>query len=213
MVRRQCRDTKRWGVAQSIEFVIIRHGQTPGNEQRRYVGALDQPLSEKGRAQAEAARVSAPVKRVYVSTLKRTHETAALMFPAAEQVVVKGIQEMDFGVFAGRSADEMENDGEYRAWVEGNCEGRCPGGESRDEFSDRICESLAGLLRDASARGEREVVLVAHGGTMMASFDRFADGSRTYYEWLVGNCKGYRVDVILHDDTLEFTNIRLFGEE
>jgi len=85
----------------------MRHGQTPGNSERRYVGALDQPLSEQGRAEALAAGVLPKVKRVYVTTLKRTHETASICFPNAEQVEVEGLQEMDFGDFAGRSADEM----------------------------------------------------------------------------------------------------------
>ena len=93
-----------------LEFVIIRHGVTPGNELKRYVGVLDQPLSDAGRAQARArapyiASVLPGVSRVYVSVLQRTHETAAILFPDAEQIVVEGIQEMNFGVFAGTVID------------------------------------------------------------------------------------------------------------
>ena len=178
-----------------MELLIIRHGQTPGNSQRRYVGAIDQPLTELGREQARAAGVFPNIERVYVSTLRRTHETASILFPNASQVVVDGVQEMDFGVFAGRSADEMQDDDEYRAWVDSYCTAPCPGGESRDGFTDRVCASLERLLREAHARRERRVILVAHGGTMMAAFDRFGDGSRSYYEWHVGNCEGYLADV------------------
>lgn len=176
-----------------MELFIIRHGQTPGNGERRYVGAIDQPLSAVGREQARSAGSFPQVKRVYVSTLSRTHETAALMFPAAEQVVVEGIQEMDFGAFAGRTADEMVDDEDYRAWVDSYCTLPCPGGESRSEFEERVCTALVDLLNEAYDRGERRVVLVAHGGTMMASLDRFGDGSRAYYEWNVGNCEGHRI--------------------
>lgn len=177
-----------------MELILIRHGQTPGNEERRYVGVLDQPLSDSGRAQARASGAHGDVGRVYVSTLRRTHETAALMFPNAEQVVVEGIQEMDFGAFAGRSADEMADDPEYRAWVEGECLAPCPGGESRDQLTDRVCASLERLLREAQARGEEQLVMVAHGGTMMAFLDRYGnDPAKKYWEWLVGNCEGYRI--------------------
>ena len=194
-----------------VELVIVRHGQTPGNGMRQYVGALDQPLSDEGRKQAEDATHYPQVARVYVSTLRRTHETAAILFPHAEQVVVPGVQEMDFGVFAGRSADEMENDADYRAWVDGYCEGRCPGGESRDEFTDRVCASLERMLRQAAARGERQVYLVAHGGTMMASLWRFTSSDRSYYDWHVGNCKGYRIRADLTGDQLVFKDVEMLA--
>lgn len=191
-----------------VEFVLIRHGRTPGNGRHEYVGVLDQPLSEEGRAQALAAGSDERVERVYVSRLVRSQETAAIMFPNAEQVVIEGIHEMDFGAFAGRSADDMVDDAAYRAWVDGGCEGRCPGGESRAEFSDRVCASLERLLRDAASRGERRVVVVAHGGTMMAALSRFGDGSRSYYEWLVGNCEGYSIDVNVNLGGISFCDVR-----
>ena len=191
-----------------VELILIRHGLTPGNEQKRYVGALDQPLSDAGRAQARAAGVHGAVRRVYVSPLRRTHETAAIMFPQAEQVVVEGVQDMDFGAFAGRSADEMSDDAAYRAWVEGECTGRCPGGESQAELTDRVCAALDALLRQAAARGERQLVMVAHGGTMMAFLDRHAhDADRKYWDWLVGNCEGYRLGVECGEDGIALASI------
>lgn len=188
------------GTGRIVEVVLIRHGQTPGNAARRYVGAIDEPLSDAGRAQARAAGVHFEVSRVYVSCKRRSQETAALMFPNAELVVVRGIEEMDFGAFGGRSADDMEDDADYRAWVEGNCEGRCPGGESRAEFADRVCSAFARLCHDAAARGERRVVVVAHGGTQMAVLSRHVPGRRAYYEWLSGNCGGYRLEVRVAED-------------
>lgn len=187
-----------------VELVLVRHGQTPGNGERRYVGTIDQPLSDVGRAQAEAARWPESVERVYVSSLIRTHETAALMFPGARLEVVDGIQEMDFGAFAGRTADEMADDPDYRSWVEGNCEGACPGGESKDQLTKRVCAAMEALLRRACARGEKRVFVVAHGGTMMASLSQFGDGSKQYYEWLLPNCAAYRIDVALRDDGIAF---------
>ena len=188
-----------------MELVLIRHGQTPGNALHRYVGALDQPLSENGRAQARAAGVHEGVGLVYVSTMRRAKETAAIMFPNAHQIEVPGVQEMDFGAFADRSADEMSDDPDYQRWVDSYCTLPCPGGESRDEFTDRVCHALELFLRAAAARGEQRVILVAHGGTMMASLSRFGDGSREYYEWLVGNCEGYRLQVDLSGDQPSFT--------
>ena len=180
----------------------MRHGATPGNERRQYVGALDHPLSAAGRQQAHAAGVCPQVKRVYVTSLRRTHETAAICFPHAEQIQAEGLQEMDFGVFAGRTADEMADDAQYRAWVDGMCLDPCPQGESRAQSTERICAALSDLLRCAAEAGEERVILVAHGGTMMAALSEFSvdHPERDYYEWLTGNCGGYRIDVRFDDD-------------
>ena len=192
-----------------IEFVLIRHGRTPGNEAHQYVGVLDQPLSETGRAQAHAAGVRPDVSRVYVSAMRRSQETAAIMFPNAEQIIVEGVHEMNFGTFAGRSADDMVDDAEYRAWVDGECEGRCPGGESQRDLTERVCTALERLLLDAASRGEQQVVMVAHGGTMMSFLDRYAPGQRKYWEWLVGNCEGYRIGASCADGTVKVNSVGL----
>ncbi|MBQ9041754.1 MAG: histidine phosphatase family protein [Eggerthellaceae bacterium] len=191
-----------------MELTLIRHGQTPGNGEKRYVGIVDQPLSEAGCEQARAAGVREDVSRVYVSTLQRTHETASIMFPNAEQIVVEGIQEMDFGVFAGRTPDEMTDDPQYRAWVDSMCLEPCPGGESQAELTDRVCAAMESLLRDAADRGEERLVVVAHGGTMMGFLDRFGnDPSKRYWEWLVGNCEGYRINVTCDEAGLQIHSI------
>ena len=66
-----------------------------------------------------------------------------------------GLKEMDFGVFEGRNYREMEYDPQYRAWVETGCEGRCPGGESKAEFCQRVCTAFAALVDAALAAGNR----------------------------------------------------------
>ena len=195
----------------NMQFTIIRHGQTPGNALRRYVGCKDdQPLSEEGREQARQASHYPDVQRVYVSTLRRTHETAAIMFPNAEQVVVEGIQEMDFGVFTGRSADEMADDADYRNWVDSWCEDPCPDGESRAQFNERVRIAMDAFLRAAAANGESDVYLVAHGGTMMAFLDCYAGNIRQYFEWNTANCHGYRMRISLDVNSLAIQDIEEF---
>ena len=86
---------------------------------------------------------------VYVSPLKRARETASILFPEAVQVVIPELAEMNFGKFEGRNYKEMEKDPDYRAWVDGMCLGKCPGGESREEFCARTCEAFLEVLRQA----------------------------------------------------------------
>lgn len=165
----------------AVKVVLIRHGLTILGEEKRYQGALDTPLSSAGRDALQAADF-APV-RVFVSPMLRARETAALLFPQAEIVPVPGLQEMNFGVFEGRGWWEMEEDTDYRAWVDGYCRGRCPGGEDHGEFSARVCAAFDALAREAMAAGEEELVIVAHGGTQMAVMERWGEPAREYYRW------------------------------
>ena len=79
--------------AGGLELVIMRHGTSTYNEERRYAGWTDVPLSEKGRSEALVAGVCPQVHKVYVSPLLRARQTAQICFPNAEQVVVDGLQE------------------------------------------------------------------------------------------------------------------------
>ena len=168
---------------------ILRHGRTAYNDQRRYQGQLDIPLSPEGEAELIAAPFSPAL--VYVSPLRRAQQTARRIFPAARQQIVPDFAEMDFGDFDGRTADEMAEDAAYRAWVEGDCTAQCPNGESRALFCERTCAAFARLLDESAARGEERVVIVAHGGTLRAVMERFALPERDYFDWTTGNACGY----------------------
>ena len=172
---------------------LFRHGQTLWNAQRRYIGSTDQSLSPEGRA-ALAGRAGPPVDRLWVSPLRRCRETAAMLYPGMEQQVVEDLRECAFGVFEGRNFREMECDGAYRAWVDGGCTGRCPGGESRDEFSSRVCGAFAALVDGGLASGAARLAIVAHGGTQMAAMERFALPRRAYFDWKAPCGGGFVLD-------------------
>jgi len=167
---------------------LLRHGETAWNAERRYQGLTDIPLSERGLA--ALGRADFAPERVYVSPLRRAAETAAVLFPGAEQVSVPGLREMDFGAFEGRNAGEMAEDPAYRTWVEGGCSGRCPGGEGWAEFSARTCAAFEELMEDAPD----PLVIVAHGGTQMAVLERYARPARPRYGWLCRNGGGFLLE-------------------
>ena len=166
-----------------MKIYLIRHGLTEYNAQRRYQGRSDLPLSESGR-KALLSSGKTP-DTVYVSPLRRARETASVLFPASEQFVLPDLTEMDFGIFEGRTADEMEADPvcgpAYRAWVEGMCTGRCPGGEDLAGFVKR---SVRGFLQAAElSHGAENMYIVAHGGTQMALMKALGPEKEKYYEW------------------------------
>lgn len=171
---------------------LLRHGRTAYNDQRRYQGQLDVPLSPAGAAELTEAAFAPDV--VYVSPLCRSQQTARLIFPRARQVVIDDFAEMDFGDFDGRTADEMEHDAAYRAWVAGDCTARCPNGESRAGFCERSCKAFEALLEEHLSCQAEMLVIVAHGGTLRAVMERYALPGRDYFDWMSGNGGGYRLD-------------------
>lgn len=163
----------------AVRIWLIRHGLTRLGEEKRYQGATDTGLSDKGRAALRRADF-APA-HVHVSPARRARETAELLFPGVRQIPVSGLREMNFGAFEGRGWWEMEQDADYRAWVDGGCEGRCPGGEDRAEFTARVTNAFREIVE--TEKNSEELVLVAHGGTQMALLERFGVPERAYYRW------------------------------
>lgn len=169
---------------------LLRHGRTAWNGEGRYQGRTDAPLSPEGAAELGRVEIAPPV--VYVSPLRRTRQTAERLFPGVRQAVIRDLAEMDFGVFEGRNYAEMERDMEYRAWVDGGCEGRCPGGESRGEFCERVRAAFSALVEETGKASP--LAIVAHGGVQMAVMEGFALPERGYFDWNAPCGGGYVLD-------------------
>lgn len=171
---------------------LIRHGETEYNAEKRYQGTRDIPLSDAGRARLHKADFTPDA--LYVSPLTRARQTAEILFPGIPQIPVQDLREMCFGSFEGRNYIEMEHDPEYLAWVASNSETACPDGERKAEFCERTCKAFAGVVDEALAKGVERLAIVAHGGTQMASLERFARPARGYYDWCAGNGGGFVLD-------------------
>lgn len=177
-----------------MEIILMRHGETQGNVRHCYSGSgSDEPLSPEGERLARESGVHPDVEKVYVTSMLRTQQTAHICFPNAVQTLADGLQEMHFGDFEGRTANEMEFDRDYRAWVDGNCEGVCPNGESVETFGRRVYKAFLAFVQPLLDAGEKRAILVTHGGTITALLKLFADPSRSFSDWFMPNCGGYRV--------------------
>ena len=96
-----------------MPLYFIRHGESSANEQNRFAGRLDAPLTDLGirQAQQAAKRVAAlnvRLDEVHVSTLGRARQTASIIIagqpqPVGRTVVSEEVVERDFGHFSGRN--------------------------------------------------------------------------------------------------------------
>lgn len=154
----------------SYRLTIIRHGHTEGNENGRYIGTTDIPLSKNGIAELEkiAAEYEYPyVEKVYSSPLLRCIQTARILFPDTELVTLDGIKELDFGQFEGKSVDELIDLEEYKEWLKGGLDNRAHGGETIREMIGRTVAAFNDILEDMMAMEIFDAAVVTHSGIMM----------------------------------------------
>ncbi|MCL2750294.1 MAG: histidine phosphatase family protein [Coriobacteriia bacterium] len=177
-----------------MRITLLRHAKTQGNLEMRYVGRTDEPLSQEGISFAESLEADTSVKRVFTSALLRTKQTALLLFPRAKIIPLEGLNEMDFGVFEGRSAMEMVQDKDYQAWVDKGCEDACPGGESMESFTLRCTAAFLEAASRAAEEGSESEAFVTHGGVIMAIMGTLALPLKPRINWMAANCGGFVVD-------------------
>ena len=187
---------------------LIRHGETVFNSEKRYQGSLDISLSEAGLKKLTAADFCPEV--VYTSHLRRTRETARAIFPEAKLVPVRDLREMSFGDYEGCTQAELAEDETHQVWLTSGFTGRCPNQEeSHEQFVERTCRAFSDLVDQALSRGEKRLVIVAHGGTQMAVMSSFVGGEKRYGQWLTGNAGGYILETSLWN---EGRRLRLAGQ-
>ena len=153
-------------------IVMIRHGETAWNAERRSQGWMDPPLNEKGLRQAELVgehiRAHYEFERVISSDSSRCTMTADAL--GLEYSTDPILREINTGAFAGLLiADIRERFPEEARFWRRNY-GQAPDGESWLDLAARAGSFVAesGILEV-----EGDVCLVSHGGTIRALLSVF----------------------------------------
>ncbi len=148
---------------------FVRHAESEGNARGILTGQLDLPLSPAGetasRAATEQWRKINPAT-VYCSTLRRTEQTARLLFPNKEPIQDARLNERHLGAWQGRAKHELQ--GEFP-------EAFLPNGRIRPDYTPPFAElwaALATRLKDfldaLCVGGHSSVVCVGHAGILRA---------------------------------------------
>jgi broad specificity phosphatase PhoE len=151
------------GTRPPIRLVLIRHGESAWNAERRLQGQSDAPLSEKGREQGVRLRdvlASLPIDGAVTSDLVRARETAEL----AGFGEARGDQrwrEFDLGPWGGRLEDDVPAE-ELAAFRRAALVP--PGGESWPLFAARVASAVEALGRETGTWA-----VFTHGGAVRAA--------------------------------------------
>ena len=169
-----------------MEIVLIRHGKTAGNLRGAYVGRTDEPLCEEGRDALFQKKVP-KAELIFASPMKRCIETAGILYPGQQPVLVEKLRECDFGRFEGKTWQELSGDPEYQAWIDSGGMAPFPEGESHEAFEKRCCEGFSEVYRQCRKKGCQRAAIVAHGGTIMAILDVWSEPHKDYFDWQIKN--------------------------
>lgn len=172
--------------------MLVRHGESTWNQERRIQGQLDPPLSERGREQASllAGRFAGhQVTAFYTSDLRRARETAApieraLEMPAAP---LPSLREIALGEWEGKTREELM-DGYpdlWAAWTREPDWDLVPRGEGTVNFERRVRQATRRLLEEHPGG---EVVCVTHGGVIQAALAAVTGGkARGIFPFVINN--------------------------
>jgi len=171
----------------ALDLLLVRHGQSAayleGQPFPLVDGHGDPPLSEQGREQASkvAERLAdAGIGAIYVTTLRRTSQTAA---PLAERlgltpVVEPELREVYLGEWEGGLYRKMvaeQHPIAQRMFTEERWD-VIPGGEPLASFDGRVRAAIGRIAADHSGR---RVAVFTHGGVIGQAL-AMATGSRPF---------------------------------
>jgi len=151
-----------------MRLILVRHGETMYNAQRRYTGQSDIPLNTLGERQAAALGESLATDRfdvIVTSDLERTRVTAEAIaryhrLPVQEDI---DLRELAFGEWEGYTYDEvLARDAKLVAhWRADPATYAPPGGETVAQLRDRCAHALRNWQTQYP---EASVLWVTHGG-------------------------------------------------
>lgn len=166
------------GMTDYTDILIIRHGQTDWNKQKKLQGHSDIPLNEEGRKQAETlARIlkNQHLDAIYSSDLKRAYETALEIAKVHRMPVTadRRFRERCYGACEGLRSDEIREKfpEEYKAWVAAAPDLFFPDGKRKTE-SPRQFHSRArdAVVETAKAHLGQTIAIITHFGVLETAY-------------------------------------------
>lgn len=171
-----------------LELVLVRHGTTLWNRERRYLGHSDLGLLPGAEQELEPLREKLQrysFARIYCSDLIRCRQTLQIILPESElkpdnmsawsAIMEPRLRELHFGEWDGKTYDMLKDEALYRAWINEPQRVTPPGGEPWKDFVNRLGEFLGSLYewpkmmdvqKTELSDAPPSVLVVTHGGVI-----------------------------------------------
>lgn len=163
----------------STTLILIRHGQTKLNYQKRYCGSSDICLNKKGLTQAKklSQRLhklcttsslllnKEKIHRVYSSDMRRAVQFAKIVLKNMTIKKLPELREMNFGIFEGLTYREIMNryPDIYRNWIDNPLSVAIPGAETLYKVVKRVRKAMKEIL---SSNKDKTIAVFTHAGPL-----------------------------------------------
>ncbi|MFI3209235.1 MAG: histidine phosphatase family protein, partial [Eubacteriales bacterium] len=165
-----------------MKLYFVRHLKTKGNYEKRYIGCTDESIAFNGDEQLNYKLPEYPDK-IYASPMKRCIQTAHFLYPERKVCTKERLKEMNFGEFENHTYEELKDNKNYQDFIQG-IENPI-GGESRTSFKERCLRVFHEITTEC--KPEEEIVIVCHGGTIMAIMEKLEVQHRSFYDYQIPN--------------------------
>ncbi|MGB8451803.1 MAG: histidine phosphatase family protein [Anaerocolumna sp.] len=178
-----------------MKIILIRHGMTKGNTEKRYIGSTDEPLCTQGIKQILTyikANKYPEAEVIYTSSLLRCLQTSELIYPDKRPVLCENLRECDFGELENKNYPDLTGNEKYQEWIASNGTLEFPSGENQQSFRNRCIKAYETIIDNSK---NDSITLVVHGGTIMSILEKYGLPKKGFYDWQLSNGDGYMCEL------------------
>lgn len=182
----------------TFTIYLFRHGITKGNLNAQYIGRTDYPLTMDSISRLRKIKATEhypAVDAVFTSPLRRAVESAKIMFPQNEPIVINDFTEYSFGEFEERTAEELKDNSDFLEWLRGDMNARPPFGESNAEFMHRVCCAFEKVVDGLIKTGTETSAIVCHAGVLMTILACYGLPEAPMAHWQMDAGYGFKLRV------------------
>lgn len=181
-------------MADTVVIALFRHGLTEENKRKAYLGWNDSPLC------VEKKPIDRNYESFFSSDLQRCRMTAKQLFPNRECILLENLREMNFGIWEGKTYDDLKDDLFYQRWLSNPFDNSPTGGESFQKFSMRVRAGWKEIVQEIFAGKLKRCAVITHGGVIRYLLTEFAPEKKDFWNWHVSHDLGF--EMIFEKDAL-----------
>ncbi|MEM7725703.1 MAG: histidine phosphatase family protein [Cyanobacteria bacterium P01_A01_bin.45] len=160
-----------------VRILLVRHGETEWNRQKKFQGEIDVSLNEDGKIQSQ--KIADFLKQVSInfavsSSLQRSVETAQIVLQYHPHIQMRSqdsLQEINHGLWQGKTEREVEEEFPeiIELWRHHPQEVQMPNGENLEDVWKRVTLVWQNLIENGSSSDDNleeknlTGLIVAHG--------------------------------------------------
>ena len=177
-------------------LLLVRHGETDWNRDKRFQGQIDVPLNEQGRTQSGKAAFflkDISIDRAVSSPMARPKETAEIILQPHSGVTLElddRLQEISHGLWEGKLESEIAGEyaAELEAWKDAPETVQMPEGENLQQVWERAIAAWKDIVASAPQDRPTTILVVAHDAINKAILCHLMDwGPDKFWVFKQGN--------------------------